>query len=97
MGLDTKTHNLFLDTAEFAPPAAPTAGPAPSAANGRSGIVPRVGLWAVKIVNCAESQMGTSIGASFNAKQRGVIPLRAGLLRGFSIVNINKHVDVCRV
>jgi DNA-binding beta-propeller fold protein YncE len=25
MGLDTKTHNLFLDTADFAPPAAPTA------------------------------------------------------------------------
>ena len=25
MGLDTKTHNLFLDTADFGPPAAPTA------------------------------------------------------------------------
>ena len=25
MGLDTKTHNLFLDTADFAPPPAPTA------------------------------------------------------------------------
>ena len=25
MGLDTKTHNLFVDTADFAPPAAPTA------------------------------------------------------------------------
>jgi YVTN family beta-propeller protein len=25
MGLDTKTHNLFLDTADFAPPATPTA------------------------------------------------------------------------
>ena len=25
MGLDTKTHNLFLDTADFAPPSAPTA------------------------------------------------------------------------
>jgi hypothetical protein len=29
--------------------------------------------------------------------ERGVIPLRVGLLRGFLIVNINKHVDVCRV
>jgi hypothetical protein len=26
MGLDTKTHELFLDTADFAPPAAPPAG-----------------------------------------------------------------------
>ena len=25
MGLDTKTHNIFVDTADFAPPAAPTA------------------------------------------------------------------------
>ena len=25
MGLDTKTHNLFLDTADFSPPTAPTA------------------------------------------------------------------------
>jgi hypothetical protein len=25
MGLDTKTHNLFLDTADFAPPPPPTA------------------------------------------------------------------------
>jgi outer membrane protein assembly factor BamB len=25
MGLDTKTHNLFVDTVDFAPPAAPTA------------------------------------------------------------------------
>jgi hypothetical protein len=25
MGLDTKTHNLFVDTADFGPPAAPTA------------------------------------------------------------------------
>jgi len=25
MGLDTKTHNLFLDTADFAPAPAPTA------------------------------------------------------------------------
>ena len=25
MGLDTKTHNLFLDTADFAPPPTPTA------------------------------------------------------------------------
>jgi len=24
MGLDTKTHNLFLDTVEYAPPAAPS-------------------------------------------------------------------------
>jgi YVTN family beta-propeller protein len=28
MGLDTKTHNLFLDTAEFGPPPAPAAAPA---------------------------------------------------------------------
>jgi hypothetical protein len=28
MGLDTKTHNLFLDTADFTSPSTPTAGPA---------------------------------------------------------------------
>ena len=27
----------------------------------------------------------------------GVIPVRAGLLRGFLIASINKRVDVCRV
>lgn len=25
MGLDTKTHNLYVDTADFGPPLAPTA------------------------------------------------------------------------
>ncbi len=29
--------------------------------------------------------------------QRGVIPLRPRLLRGFLIASVSKHVDVCRV
>ena len=46
MGLDTKTHNLFVDTADFGSPA--SAGGRPTR-SGRSGNVSRFGLWPIKI------------------------------------------------
>jgi hypothetical protein len=47
MALDSKTHNLFVDTADFGPPSKLDPRSAPPTADSNSWHIPRVGLWAV--------------------------------------------------